>query len=218
MMLNHPALSLAQIVGYIAAIIHIGAYSSTRDDLFKKATTTSSIIWACHYALLSGWTPAFVALLSATRKMISLFPISQMRFAVSSLYVILFSVILYTTWEGWSSLIPWIIGINTTYALFWLGGIEMRVQMILSLILWLVNAIIFGSIGHIITCVVTITIGMVTIYRMCTLNKFEKLPTVITRITKWINAWRSEPPQQPMYSNKQLPITVTNLITCIQRF
>jgi signal transduction histidine kinase len=81
-------------------------------------------------------------------------------------YCVVFTGVLWLTWSGPVSLLPWISALNATYAYFYLTGARLRVQVMLSTGLWLLNAIVLGSIGGVAMNAASLGISLWTIMRL----------------------------------------------------
>lgn len=159
----------AQLVGYIATVVGIGAFFFKDDRAFKGLMAAGLLIWGVQYWMLEAWTSSLTSGLIASRQALSMYAPSmsgRLKTSVSIFYLTMFTAILVLTWEGARSIWPWLAAVNATYAMIFLNGAAMRKQVMLSTAFWLVNALIVGSMGHIITTVVTLLVNGWTVYRL----------------------------------------------------
>lgn len=161
--------SIAQMTGYIATLVVILAVSLKDEKKFTMILAGSMFAFSIHYALLAAWTSAFTtALIGFGQCLWLMYPaVSRgVKHVVSLVFLAAFSTVLFMTWEGNRSILPWLIGVNSIYAFSYLKGIRMRVQILVTTALWLVNAFAVGSIGQMITSVITLTVSAWTIHQL----------------------------------------------------
>ena len=60
--------SAPQLVGYVATIVSLSAYAMRQDKMMKIGVGAGLLLWALHYAMLSGWTASATCLLIASRQ------------------------------------------------------------------------------------------------------------------------------------------------------
>ena len=161
--------SLAQLVGYAATVVSIGAYALKKDAHFKAGIGASLLTWAAHYMLFGAWTAAFTCLVIASRQGLALLAPAMggtgRRWSAFG-YVVVFTGVLWWTWAGPVSLLPWLAALNATYAYVYLAGARLRGQVMLSTSCWLVNALLLGSIGNVVTNVATLGMSAWAIRRL----------------------------------------------------
>lgn len=171
--MNFPALddllSLPQVVGYLATVISIGAYGLKDDFRFRAGIGASLLAWAAHYSLLDAWTAAGTCLLIASRQGVTLLMPNmtmQARKWTSLTYAAAFTAVLGWTWTGPISLLPWLAALNATYAYVYLTGARLRGQVMASTGCWLVNAVLIGSVGNVVTNIATLSMTSWALLRM----------------------------------------------------
>ncbi len=161
--------SAPQLVGYAAAIVSLSAYAMCQDKMMKTGVGSGLLLWALHYAMLSGWTASATCLLIASRQALALFAPAMSataRRTTAASYCFLFTAVLWLTWTGPVSLLPWISALNATYAYFYLVGIRLRTQVMLSTSSWLLNAAVLGSIGGVAMNILSLGISLWTITQL----------------------------------------------------
>lgn len=168
-LLNLDFTSPAQLVGYVATAVGIGAFAVKDDRGFKLCMAASLVMWAIQYSLFASWTSAATALFIASRQALSMMApgmSNRGKTIMSAGYMIAFTVILFVSWAGPVSIWPYLAAVNATYAFVYLTGERMRKQVMLSTAFWLVNALMIGSVGHMVSTIVTLAINAWTIVRL----------------------------------------------------
>ena len=159
----------AQLVGYAAAFVSLSAYATREDKMMKIGVGLGLVLWALHYAMLAAWTASATCLLISSRQILAFIaprmPERARRVTAASYYLV-FTGVLWQTWAGPVSLLPWISAINATYAYFYLAGIRLRAQVMLSTGLWLLNAVVLDSTGGVIMNAVSLVISLWAIGRL----------------------------------------------------
>lgn len=161
--------SVVQLVGYAATLVSLSAYAMREDKMMKIWVGFGLVLWALHYAMLSALTASVTCLLIASRQILVFFaPTLSLptRHFLTVSYCLVFSGVLWQTWAGPISLLPWISAINATYAYFYLSGMRLRTQVMLSTGLWLLNAMVLGSIGGVVMNTASLGISLWTIIRL----------------------------------------------------
>jgi hypothetical protein len=161
--------SAAQLMGYTATFVSLGAYAMREDKMLKIGVGLGLVLWTLHYAMLSAWTASATCVLIASRQILAFIAPAvsgAARRATTASYCLAFTGILWQTWAGPISLLPWISALNATYAYFYLSGARLRAQVMLSTGLWLLNAVVLGSIGGVAMNAASLGISLWTIMRL----------------------------------------------------
>jgi Bacterial inner membrane protein len=161
--------SATQLVGYAATFVSLSAYALREDKMMKTGVGLGLVLWALHYAMLSAWTASATCLLIASRQILAFIaPLmsAAARRATAASYCLIFTCVLWQTWAGPVSLLPWISALNATYAYFYLAGTRLRAQVMLSTGLWLLNALALSSIGGVAMNTASLGISLWTIIRL----------------------------------------------------
>lgn len=169
MTLTGDPFSSVQLVGYGAMIVSLGAYAMREDKMMKTGVGVGLVLWALHYAMLLAWTASAICLLIASRQILAFLAPAMSaagRRATAVSYCLVFTGVLWETWAGPVSLLPWISAINATYAYFYLAGTRLRARVMLSTGLWLLNALALGSIGGVAMNAASLGISVWTIARL----------------------------------------------------
>ena len=137
-------LSPAQLLGYLAFVLGVSAFLQTNDRRLKVLLASECVAYAAHFALLGNPTAASSAAVSFTRVLLSLRTRSR-RLAVVVIAVYLgLGAVLVRSPAGW---LPVVGSSISTWALFTMHGIRMRLLVLTSTLLWLANNLLSGSIG-----------------------------------------------------------------------
>lgn len=166
---NADPFSTAQLVGYAATVVSLSAYSMRDDKMMKTGVGLGLVLWALHYAMLSAWTASGTCLLIASRQFLAFIApamSAKARRTTAASYCLMFTALLWQTWSGPVSLLPWISALNATYAYFYLARTRLRVQVMLSTGLWLLNAVVLGSLGGVVMNAASLGISLWTIVRL----------------------------------------------------
>ena len=157
-------LSFEQVLGYIASFVLLSGYAIKSDKKTKIILVFSSLFFAWHFFMLAAYAGAFVGLLNALRI------VSSIKFYKSTKlmlgFIIAYLAIAIVVFNDVYDLLPIFSAVLGTYAMFKASGIKMRFFGLMGSCSWLIYAIIFGSIGGIITETSLIIIILLTMYRL----------------------------------------------------
>ncbi|MEM8833331.1 MAG: YgjV family protein [Pseudomonadota bacterium] len=162
---------LAQGVGILASAIVIFSFSQKSDNRFKVFLIAGAFAFAFHYILMGALAAAFVAVVNGIRSFCSIkfhgsdkIMIAFILFYISSIFFV---------YERPYDLLPVFSGVLSTFALYKLQGIKMRVSFFFAESSWLVFSILINSIGGIITNVFVLATNSITTYRLVRDSKNE---------------------------------------------
>ncbi|PVZ86655.1 YgjV family protein [Serratia sp. S1B] len=154
---------LAQLLGLLACAIGITAFLQRQDSKLRLHLTLNGALLAVHFLMLGATVAAINCLLCAVRTWIS-------GYYRTTLVMLLFIVL------AWGLVIPQInhpiqlltvIGTTlSTYALFRLDGLALRLCMLASTLCWVTHNIWAGSIGGILLEGSFLVINSYTILKM----------------------------------------------------
>lgn len=153
----------AQIFGYLAFVLGVSSFLQKRDVPFKVLMGLQGLSYVCQFVLLGNTTAAVSAGMSFVRSTLSVF------WGPLWLAWVFITVTLgLGLWlsDVWTDMLPVLASCTSTFALFRLQGVALRVLVMLSSALWLANNIISGSIGGIMLEVTVISVNLFTIYRL----------------------------------------------------
>lgn len=140
--------SFAQILGYVAGVLGVLAFQTKNDTRMKITVCCSSVFMISHYFLIGAQAAAFVALLAASRWFLSIFSsVRQYARFLVPLYIGLFILIAFLTYERWFDLLPVISCIAGTFALFYFSGLRFRFIMLGATTLWVIHNALAQSYG-----------------------------------------------------------------------
>ncbi len=156
-------LSPAQLLGYLALVLGVSAFLQRDDRRFKLLLVAECVVYVGHFALLGNPPAAASTAVSATRNLLSL-RFRALWLALASVAATVgLAVALGTHGRGWIPVVGSCIG---GIALFTLEGIPLRVVLLTSTALWLVNNVLSGSVGGTILEALIATASVSTIVRM----------------------------------------------------
>lgn len=109
----------AYLAGGIGVIVEWRAYLAENGLRFRRWSAAGALLWALQYALLDAWTAALTMACTALRTALSAkWSHAPQKHWVTTLFVGLFGVLTWMSWQGAISLLPAFAVINTTLALF----------------------------------------------------------------------------------------------------
>ena len=139
-----PAFSLPQWVGYIAFVLGVTAFLQKSDRRLKFFNASECFVYALHFMLLGNPPASASSLISGCRSLLALKTRSPFLAAFIIGINIAMGLALVKSPLGW---LPVAASCGATVAVFLMRGIPMRLVLLVSTLLWLVNNIVSGSIG-----------------------------------------------------------------------
>lgn len=160
---------LVQGVGFAGLLFFISSYQIKSNRALYVCQSLGSLMFALQYVLLGQITGAYTLVVVVLRNML---------YAVKNKYPwaawngwpwiisAICTVILFITWKGWISLLPF-IAVQASTFLYWTGNAQkIRIaNLAFASPAWLIYGIIAGSWGGIINEVITLTSILVSIWR-----------------------------------------------------
>lgn len=134
----------AQLVGYLAFVLGIIAFSQRIDWRLKFLVASECVVYTAHFFLLGNNAAAVSAALSALRTFASLKTHSPW---VAGFFLVLNLALGIGVATSWTAVFPILAGLSGTVAVFFLRGIGMRLVLLCATLCWLTNNILSGSIG-----------------------------------------------------------------------
>ena len=156
-------LTPAQVVGYLAYLLGVIAFSQKADRRLKAFSATQSTVYSLHFFLLGNVPACAAAFLSATRSTLALRYRSLLLGAVMVLLNLAAGLMFVKTPAGW---LPVVGSCIAAAAMFTVEGVPLRVCLLVSTALWLVNGILSGSIGGTLLELTIAAVSSTTIWRM----------------------------------------------------
>lgn len=155
--------SPAQLSGYLAFILGVTAFLQREDRRLKLFLVGECLTYAIHFTLLGNLPAAASAGVSGARTLLSIRLRSRWLALVFMASYLMLGLALHTTGARW---LPVVGAGVATWAMFMLHGIRMRLVVLASTLLWLINNILSGSIGGTVLEAFIATASLVTIARM----------------------------------------------------
>lgn len=165
-------LSPAQLSGYAAFILGVTAFLQRDDRRLKLFVFSENVAYAVHFFLLGNPPAATSAGVSGARTLLSLrYRSKRLALIIMTICVALGAGFAKTP-SGW---LPVVGSCCATWGMFTMHGIRMRLMVLGSTFLWLVNNILSGSIGGTVMEAFIATASVSTIARMSLLSRQAKL-------------------------------------------
>jgi hypothetical protein len=138
------AFSPAQLLGYLACALGVAAFLQRVDRRLKLLLAGESVAYFFHFLLLGNPAAAVTGLANAGRFLLSA--------RLHGRWIALLAVAVYLSLglafaghgAGW---LPVVSGVLGSVAVFTLRGVRMRLLLLASTSLWIVNNVLSGSIG-----------------------------------------------------------------------
>ncbi|MEQ1529819.1 MAG: YgjV family protein [Methylococcales bacterium] len=131
---------LAYGIGTLGVLIEWRAYFLHSGQLFRRWSAIGALLWASQYFLLDAWTAGLTMASTALRTLMSAkFTEGHYKHWAAASFVLLFSGLTVSSWQGLVSLLPAFAVINTTLALFYLDNRYMRITLLASSAAWIAN-------------------------------------------------------------------------------
>lgn len=137
-------LSPAQLVGYVALVLGVAAFSQKSDARLKVLIACESIAYVVHFLLLGNYPASSSALVSCVRMLVSIRSRSPWWIAVFVALNVAFGAVYAKSALGW---LPIGASCLATVGVFVMQGLPLRVVLLVCTGLWLGNNALSGSIG-----------------------------------------------------------------------
>lgn len=155
--------SLSQCVGYMAFVLGIIAFFQKKDRSLKFYVGLESLAYTVHFSLLGNTTAAASALITSGRSFLAM---KIRSFLLAGIVIIANMTVGLTLSRSGAGWLPVVGSCISTYAVFTMEGIPMRLAILASTFCWLANNIISGSIGGTLLEAAIATVNTYTIVRM----------------------------------------------------
>jgi hypothetical protein len=156
-------LSPAQLTGYVALVLGVTAFLQRDDRRLKLIISAECVAYVVHFGLLGNPAAAASALVSTGRNLLSVWWQSAWLAAATVGANVALALALRTTGTGWIPVVGSCLG---AIAVFLFRGVPMRLVLLSSTALWLLNAILSGSVGGTVLEALIATASITTIVRM----------------------------------------------------
>lgn len=156
-------LSPAQLLGYLAFVLGVTAFLQRDDRRLKLFLASECVAYVVHFALLGNPTAASSASVSFVRLLLSLrFRSRRLAVMVMAVYLALGAALARSP-AAW---LPVAGSCLSTWGLFTMRGIRMRMLVLVSTLLWLANNILSRSVGGTLLEALIAVVSVTTILRM----------------------------------------------------
>ncbi|HSN14684.1 MAG TPA: YgjV family protein [Anaeromyxobacteraceae bacterium] len=156
-------LSPAQLLGYVALVLGVSAFLQRDDRRLKLLIASECFVYVAHFLLLGRPPAASSAGVSGVRNLLSVWFRSWWLAAASVAANVAIAIALSTHGTGWVPVVGSCLG---AIAVFTLQGVPMRLVLLSSTALWLLNNVISRSYGGIVLETLIATASITTIVRM----------------------------------------------------
>jgi hypothetical protein len=163
----HDPTTQAYLMGSLAIALEWRSYYVEKASEFRRWSALGAVLWSLQYLLLHAWTAGITMAVTALRTLSSRnFTDPNVNHGLAGGFVLLFAGLTYLSWQGPVSILPGFAVINTTVALFYLGNRSMRIALLASSLVWLLNDFYWKAWPALIAEIVAIGINLRTIYRL----------------------------------------------------
>ena len=134
---------LIHTTGLCALALNVYALVRTCERSLRVQSGIAGLVWALNNLLIGAHTAAALSLVSAGRTATSAATLhsgAALRRAAFIGFTALTLAISAVTWHGWPSVFMGVASILSTYAMFYLRGLELRGSMLVVSALWMHNA------------------------------------------------------------------------------
>jgi len=137
---------LTYALGGLGLAAECYAYSLHEDQRFRRWTCGAALLWSAMYLGLDALTSALTMGSTALRTALAgRLQSPRGRLWGSVFFLALFALLTAASWQGSVSLLPAFAVMNTTVALFYLGGIPLRLVLLFSSAAWIWNDILWHA-------------------------------------------------------------------------
>ena len=139
---------LVHATGMSALVINVVAMASTCEKSLRVQSAMAGLVWALNNFLLGAYTAAALSLVSASRTTTSavvLRSAAQVRRTAFLSFAGLTLAVAAMTWDSRSSLLITVAALLSTYAMFYMRGLSLRLSMLVVSALWMDHAWSHGS-------------------------------------------------------------------------
>jgi len=172
--------TIAQGLGILAFVISLVGYSSTSDRRLKVMMTSGTVILTVHFLFFGAWLAALSLGLNTVRTWLSIYRKGMRWFVGVALIQLAFSLPLV---DGIRDAFPIAGSLVGSYGLLCLSGIKLRVAMLITTGCWLVNNLLWGSIGAVMLDILNASAHVFAMYRIQQTAKLDSTKNHSTRPT-----------------------------------
>ena len=160
---------VSQLVGVVATTLSVSSVAMRCDRRLRVVAGIGQAVWSHHFWLLGAPTTSATCALACSRQLSSLFThrwSQAHQTAIALGYYAAFTLATVLTWQGWTSLLPWSCAMIANHAYSSMSGLAMRKALRGCDMIAIVNVVLVGSIGGLVTCVAAIALNSLTIAKL----------------------------------------------------
>ena len=134
--------------GLAALVINVLALLGRCDVALRRQSILAGFLWAVNNVLLGAHSAAALSVVSATRTATSAATLDRGRIARRNTCLLFGAMTIAAsaaTWTGWIGTITLVAALMSTYAMFYMRGVTLRLTMLVVSMMWMVNAWQYGS-------------------------------------------------------------------------
>ncbi|MDP5029552.1 YgjV family protein [Paraglaciecola sp.] len=161
------------MIGLVAACAEWRAYLQAADVELRRWSALGALLWTLMYLMLSAYTAAVMMFLTAIRTLASGYH-SARKLWVFSVFMAIFLSSLVFSWQGPLSLLPAFSAINTTIALFYFSGVQLRLFLLASSIAWMANDLIWQAWPALLAEAIALLLNLKTIFALIRIDKLSQ--------------------------------------------
>lgn len=139
----------AQLIGFFAFLFTLLGFMQKNDTTLKRLLAVGSLLWTIHYYLLGAETAALITIIISIRQFLaSIVDIqtkSKMKNFLFSIFMGANIIILYYTWQGYISILPFLASTIATIGMFFVSGIALRKTILGAEASWFAHNLYFVS-------------------------------------------------------------------------
>lgn len=155
--------SPGQLLGYVALVLGVAAFSQKSDVRLKVLMSCEGFAYVAHFILLGNYPASCSAGVSSVRMLVSLKSRSPWWIGVFIALNVALGAVYAKSALGW---LPVMASCLATVGVFVLQGLPLRLVLFVCTLLWLVNNVLSGSVGGTVLEVLIALSNLSTICRM----------------------------------------------------
>jgi Bacterial inner membrane protein len=139
---------LVHATGLAALVINVCALLCRCEIALRRQSVAAGCLWAINNVLLGAHSAAALTVVSASRTATAASTLERGRIARRNAFLTFAALTLgagLLTWNGWTSGVTLAASVMSTYAMFYMRGVPLRLSMLAASLLWMVNAWQVGS-------------------------------------------------------------------------
>ena len=155
------------LIGIMAFLVGLSGFLIKDYKKLRLTFGIGSLLWALHFFLLSGFTAATIQVAMGLRTWISILLHHKKHLVYGYILIstFVFLLLMFFSWQGPMSILPTLAAINSTIA-YTRSSLTMRLMFLISSLIWVLNAIVLGSIPGLIAEITAILFNLIGIWRL----------------------------------------------------